>query len=154
MNANTNNFYETDYGLWLANQINSLKNHRWDELDIENLIEELEGLEQSNKRELDNYLVVILAHLLKWEYQPQGRSGNWKGSIFHGRKRIARLFKDEHSLMPYVSETLQVAYADSVEIAILETNLPADVFPVECPYSVNQILSLEFLPGDTEDIFS
>lgn len=144
--SNTNSLYDVDYGLWLANQIDSLKKHQWDSLDIDNLIEELEGLNRSNERELESYLVVILTHLLKWQYQPQARSGSWKGSIFNGRKRIARLFRQQPSLRPRVPELLPEAYADGVQIALLETGLPADVFPAKCPYSPNQILDLDFLP--------
>jgi len=150
MNTNASQLYDTDYGLWLASQIDSLKSHQWDDLDIDNLIEELEGLDQSNKRELDSYLVLILTNLLKWEFQPLSRSGNWKGSICFGRKRIARLFRDQPSLQPYVLEILQEAHTDALEIALLETGLPADVFPTECPYSADQILDLNFLPGDEE----
>ncbi|MUL34845.1 DUF29 domain-containing protein [Gloeocapsopsis dulcis] len=150
MSTNTNSLYDTDYGLWLASQIDSIRSHRWEELDIDNLIEELEGLNRSNERELESYLVIILTHLLKWEYQPQARSGSWKGSIFNGRKRIARLFKQQPSLRPRVPEFLPEAYADSIEVARLETGLPADVFPAECSYSPSQILDIEFLPGDSE----
>ncbi|AFZ31657.1 protein of unknown function DUF29 [Gloeocapsa sp. PCC 7428] len=150
MSTNTSKLYDTDYGLWLASQIDSLKSHQWDNLDIDNLIEELEGLNRSNKRELESYLVVILTHLLKWEYQPNSRSGSWNGSIFNGRKRIARLLKEQPSLKTYIPEILQAAYVDGVEIARRETGLPSDTFPTECPYSISQILNLEFLPGDEE----
>jgi len=33
--------------------------HNWDYLDIDNLVEELEGLNKSNKRELYSYTVVL-----------------------------------------------------------------------------------------------
>ncbi|MBE9191420.1 DUF29 domain-containing protein [Gloeocapsopsis crepidinum LEGE 06123] len=150
MSANTSKLYDTDYGLWLASQIDSLKSHQWDDLDIDNLIEELEGLNRSNKRELESYLVVILTHLLKWEYQPSARTGSWNGSIFNGRKRIARLLKEQPSLKTYIPEILPDAYADGVEIACRETRMPSDTFPPECPYSISQILDLDFLPGDEE----
>jgi hypothetical protein len=58
--------YEVDYGLWLETQLASLKQHQWEKLDIPHLIEELEALNRSNKRELYSYTVVVLAHLLKW----------------------------------------------------------------------------------------
>ncbi|MBE9191419.1 DUF29 domain-containing protein [Gloeocapsopsis crepidinum LEGE 06123] len=150
MSANTSNLYDTDYGLWLASQIDSLKSHQWDDLDIDNLIEELEGLNRSNEHALESYLVVILTHLLKWEYQPEARSRSWQGSILNGRKRIARLFKQQPSLKPRVAELVPEAYTDATEIATLETGLPADVFPTECSYSADQILDFRFLPGDEE----
>lgn len=77
------------------------------------------------------------------------RSGSWNGSIFNGRKRIARLLKEQPSLKTYIPEILPTAYADGVEIARRETGLPADI-SAECPYSPSQILDFDFLPGDEE----
>ncbi|OKH20377.1 DUF29 domain-containing protein [Chroogloeocystis siderophila] len=150
MSPNTNKLYDTDYGLWLASQIDSLKSHQWDNLDIDNLIEELEGLNRSNENALESYLVVILTHLLKWEYQLKARSRSWQGSILNGRKRIARLCKQQPSLKLRVSDLVPEAYTDAIEIATLETRLPADVFPTKCSYSADQILDFEFLPADEE----
>lgn len=92
------NLYDVDYGLWLQNQITNLQQQKWEELDLPHLIEELEALNRSNKRALHSYLVVLLAHLLKWQYQYKERSGSWEGSVGNRRKRIGRLFKDQPSL--------------------------------------------------------
>lgn len=136
--------YEIDYEHWLSNQIAKLKSHQWEELDIDHLIEELEQLNKSNKRELESYLVVVLAHLLKWQFQPERRSGSWLGSIQNGRRRIYRLFKDQPSLRSYMQEIFYDTYLDAREWAKEETGL--NLFPIECPYSVLQILDSEFLP--------
>ena len=150
MSTNTSRLYDTDYGLWLASQIDSIRSHRWDDLDIDNLIEELEGLNRSNKRELYSYLVVILTHLLKWEYQPQARSGSWESSIINGRNRIQRLFQEQPSLKPYVAEIVQQAHQEAILLASKETKLSMDAFPANCPYLPIQILDFDFLPGDEE----
>ena len=136
--------YDADYGLWLEDQIAKLKSKKWSDLDIDNLVEELEALNKSNKRELYSYLVVVLAHLLKWQFQSNHRSGSWKGSIKNGRRRIERLFKDQPSLKPYVEEILPEAYEEAREWAEDETGL--DIFPAFNPYSVQEILDPEFLP--------
>lgn len=138
--------YDTDYGVWLSEQINYLKSHEWEQLDIDNLIDELEGLNKSNKRELYSYLVVVISHLLKWQYQPQMRSGSWRGSISNGRKRISRLFKDQPSLKPYIAEILVEAYTDASAWASDEIEIPVSFFPPECPYTVEQILDADFFP--------
>ena len=138
--------YDTDYGVWLREQINHLKSHEWEQLDVDNLIEELEALNKSNKRELYSYLAVVLSHLLKWPYQPHMRSGSWRGSINNGRKRIGRLFKDQPSLKPYITEILVEVYADASDWASDETEIPTSFFPSECPYTVEQILDVGFFP--------
>lgn len=138
--------YDTDYGLWLAEQINYLKTHEWEHLDVDNLIEELEALNKSDKRELYSYLVVLLAHLLKWQCQPQNQSGSWEASIDNSRNRIARLFKDRPSLKPYISEILAETYLEAVVWASKETKLEKQIFPLECPYYLEQILDADFFP--------
>ncbi|MBV9385615.1 MAG: DUF29 domain-containing protein [Chroococcidiopsidaceae cyanobacterium CP_BM_ER_R8_30] len=139
------NLYDLDYSLWLEDQITNLRHRQWDSLDIDHLVEELEALSASNRRELYSYVVILLAHLLKWEFQPSYRSGSWKGSIQNSRRRIARLFKDQPSLRPYLSEILLEAYQEACELAQDETGLR--LFPFELPYGVEEILSLEFFPG-------
>lgn len=140
------NLYDLDYGLWLQEQITKLKQHKWQQLDVEHLIEELEALNKSNKRELYSYTVVLLAHLLKWQYQPDFRSGSWEGSIGNSRKRIERLFKDQPSLRPYLLEIVQEAYEEAKEWAHKETRLDINLFPDECPFSIQQMLYPKFLP--------
>jgi hypothetical protein len=41
---------------------------------MENLIEEVEDLARSEKREIKSRLRVLLMHLLKWQYQPHRRT--------------------------------------------------------------------------------
>lgn len=138
--------YETDYDTWLATQIQSLQQGKLEALDLPHLIEELEGLNKSNERELDSYLVVLLTHLLKWQYQPQLRSGSWSGSIKNSRNRMAKLFKQQRSLHKRLPEFLSAAYQDAKEWAAEETRIKADLFPVECPYTVEQLTDKNWLP--------
>ncbi len=138
--------YDKDYGLWLANQIAALRQQKWEGLDIPHLIEELEGLNRSNKRELYSYSVVLLAHLLKWQYQPQERSGSWEASIGNSRRRIERLFKDQPSLKNYLPEILPEAYEEAKEWAYKETQLDINLFPL-CPYLLEELMNADFLPN-------
>jgi hypothetical protein len=65
--------YAEDFYLWTQQQAALLRTGQWQELDYENLAEEIESVGRSAKRELGNRLEVLLAHLLKWQYQPEGR---------------------------------------------------------------------------------
>ncbi|WP_338070450.1 DUF29 domain-containing protein [Bathymodiolus platifrons methanotrophic gill symbiont] len=69
--------YNTDFYGWTQEQAALLKAGRLSDLDIDNLLEEVETMGRSEKRELDSRLTVLLIHLLKWQYQPvrRGRSG-------------------------------------------------------------------------------
>jgi uncharacterized damage-inducible protein DinB len=63
--------YETDFAQWLDRTAQLLKEKRFDELDLDNLVEEIEALNRSEKREVESRLEVLLMHLLKWHYQPE-----------------------------------------------------------------------------------
>jgi hypothetical protein len=79
-------------------------------------------------------------HLLKWDYQPDRRSGSWKSTIITQRKEIKRLLKDNPGLKRVVSEMLAETFSDAVEIASAETGLPDSAFPETCPYTVEQLM--------------
>lgn len=138
--------YDTDYGEWLRSQITSLQQAKWEELDIPHLIEELEALNKSNERELESYLVVLITHLLKWEYQPTMRCGSWQASIINSRNRIAKLFKQQPSLKSRCDEFIDDAYQEAVEWASVETKIRSDLFPETCPYQISRMLYKEWLP--------
>ena len=75
------NLYEQDFLLWIETTANLLRAGKLTEIDIANLIEEIESMGRSEKRELKNRLIVLLMHLLKWKYQPGKRSESWKNTI-------------------------------------------------------------------------
>jgi len=64
----------TDFNLWIQQTAQLLREHRWQEIDLENLIEEVEDLGKSERRAITSQLIRLLLHLLKWQYQPQPRS--------------------------------------------------------------------------------
>ncbi len=139
--------HEADRFAWLEQQTHLLKSGELDGLDITHLIKELESEMGNERRELYRRLRVLVAHLLKWQFQPEGRSNSWKGTIRTQRNDIARLFKETPSLRRFLADELAEAYPESVEWAADETGLLDDTFPIECPYSHDEILSRDFWPG-------
>ena len=73
--------YKADFNLWIEQTAQLLRSHRWHEVDVEHLIEEVEGLGKSERRSIASQLTRLLLHLLKWQYQPQRRSDSWLDSI-------------------------------------------------------------------------
>jgi len=63
---------------WLLHNVQLIRHERWSEIDGENIAEELEGMARSDKCQLINHLAVLLAYLLKWEFQPDKRSSSWR----------------------------------------------------------------------------
>ena len=146
--------YNQDFQQWIEHHISLLKEGRFNEIDAEHLIEELEDMGKSNLRELESRFVVLIAHLLKWEYQfkiLQNRwdsyTGNsWKGTIIVQRNEILKLLKHNPSLKRFLPETIVKAYPDALESAVEETGLPESAFPTECPYTIEQLLDKKFYP--------
>jgi hypothetical protein len=142
----TRNLYEADYLQWLESNLQQLRQGNYEQIDWENLLEEIEAMGRSEKRSLKSNLIVVLLHLLKWQYQPEKRSGSWERSIIEHRRRIKEALKESPSLKSYLTNILDESYTDSVKQAKAETRLPITIFPRECPYSLTSILDDEFLP--------
>ncbi len=138
--------YETDFYGWVQEQTALLRAGQYSALDMEHLIEEVESMGKSEKRELLSRLSVLLAHLLKWHYQPGLRSRSWSATIKEQRKMMDLLLKDNPSLHAHLGDLLQDAYEVAVLSAERQTGLSESTFPASCPYSLAQITDDGFWP--------
>ncbi|MFB2972476.1 DUF29 domain-containing protein [Aerosakkonema sp. BLCC-F183] len=143
--------YEKDFYAWTQEQTSLLRNQQWSQLDLQNLIEEIESLGKQQRQELRNRLSLLIGHLLKWEYQSSRRSRSWLATIRIQRLDVAELLEVNPSLKSYLEEALPKAYIKGVELAVKETELFRRTFPVECPYSLSQILEDSFYPGEASE---
>jgi hypothetical protein len=139
------NLYEADYLQWLETNLDNLRNQNYTQVDWENLLEEIEYMGKSERRSLKSNLIIVLLHLLKWQYQPERRSGSWERSIIEHRRRIKEALKDSPSLKPYLANILDESYTESVKQAKAEKRLPLEIFPQQCPYLLTSILDDQFL---------
>jgi hypothetical protein len=137
--------YESDLYAWTQENAAHVRAGRLDELDYEHLAEELEELMGNNRR-----LRVLLAHLLKWRFQPERRSSSWAGTLRSQRDDIGRLLKQSPSLRRLVPEEMREAYAAAVELAAVETGLARRTFPQCCPFDPAQTLDPEYWPPADE----
>jgi hypothetical protein len=138
--------YERDFCLWLEQQAALLREGRFAELDLTDLVEEIEALARKDKKAVKNNLIVLLTHLLKHQFQPAQRSSSWRGSILEHRRRLRDDFEESPSLRPHAAEVFARAYADAREQASTETGVPLHTFPTSNPYTLDQTLDPEFLP--------
>ena len=141
---NTN--YDTDFYAWANEQAALLRSGALSSADIENIAGEIESMGNSEKRELGNRLIVILLHLLKWQFQPKSRSSSWETSIIVQRNAVVRIVRDNPSLKPKIPEVLADVYDDAFVEAVEETKLPKSAFPATCPYTFEQIVDPGFWP--------
>jgi hypothetical protein len=140
---------DDDFALWAAEQAALLGSGRFDRVDIENVVGELEYLGNSQKSEITNRLRVLLSHLLKWQFQPSGRSNSWTATLVEQRTEIAEVIRRSPSLKHYPASALdERTYQIASLRASGETGLALGAFPETCPYTIEQILDPDFLPGE------
>lgn len=132
--------YEADFTQWAQQQADLCRQGRFNELDIEHLSEELESMGARERRELVNRLAILLAHLLKWQFQPERRGKSWRLTIKIQRLDVAALLQQNPSLRARLDEFMGTAYRRAILLAAGETGLDEDAFPALCPFSTEQLL--------------
>ncbi|MGK7896063.1 MAG: DUF29 domain-containing protein [Xenococcus sp. (in: cyanobacteria)] len=138
--------YDKDFCLWIETTANLLKEGRFSQLDIENLVEEIETMGRSEKNALESNLIIVFLHLLKWQYQPDKRSRSWKSSILEHRRRLHQAFKDSPSLKSFFANIFPECYQYGRKQASIETDLPLKEFPTESSFTIDEVLDEDFLP--------
>lgn len=138
--------YEKDFYAWALHSAELMREGKLSEVDIKNVAEEIESMGKSERRELINRLAVLLAHLLKWQFQPDRRGNSWKYTIKTQRFEVTELLNDSPSLKYELSKQLEHAYEKALLIAVNETDLSQDIFPDSCPFSLEQSLDSNFFP--------
>lgn len=138
--------YELDLVLWCEKQAGLLRARQFDQLDLDNLIEELEAMANRDRRELRSRLRVLIMHLLKHQFQPEANSRSWASTIRTQRHEIEELLEQSPSLERLVPQYAEAAFNKAVALASDETGLPRSAFPDANPYSRQELLDEHFLP--------
>jgi hypothetical protein len=143
--------YEQDFYSWTQQQAELLKNRQFEAIDIDNLIEEIESMGRSEKRELESRLMVLLLHLLKWEHQPIRKGRSWKLSIDEQRIQFLKVLEENPYLKSQIEHIITSAYKLAVVKAAKETRLSKKRFPEVCPWSLNELADEDFYPKSEEE---
>lgn len=140
--------HDVDFHGWTRQQSALLRAGRFDALDVENLIDEVESMGASERKELSSRLEVLIAHLLKWQFQPRRRGRSWELTIQEQRSRLLDHLAENPSLAnpDFLNASLAKAYKYAVIAARRETRLSGGVFPAACPYTLEEILQDGFYP--------
>jgi hypothetical protein len=135
--------YEADFYVWALAQADLLRARRFDALDLENLIEEVEGLADTKLAAVLNGARVVMEHLLKLQFSPATDPRNiWRASVREHRRRV------QIDLTPRIerllADQLPRAYAMARDDAAAGMrdhgeHSAADALPAACPYSLDQI---------------
>lgn len=150
-----NQLYEHDFNLWRQNIIEQIKEHRFNDIDWEHLLLELEDMGKSEKRSFISNLTILIAHLLKLTVQsdaPEMMKGSWYSSVTEHRFRVNKDLEENPSFKNYITEVFSKAYADARKLAIKErkkaqlgVRKPTDAeYPLDCPFLIEQLLDEDF----------
>jgi len=156
--TNWKELYEKDFYLWVMENLRLLKEKRYEEVDWENLLEEIEDMGRSELRSVISYISIILEHLYKLEnFKVSQEAGNsWIKSIINAREGLELMFDESPSLRGKAHQELEKSWRIAVKRLIAWFEYPENKalakrffgrlptekdFPSKCPYTFEQVLS-------------
>ncbi|WP_257292793.1 DUF29 domain-containing protein [Endozoicomonas sp. ONNA1] len=155
--------YERDFTQWLSQQRDLLANKRFEQLDLDNLLEALEYQVGNNLDSLESQLSRLIKHLLKYAYQKgvlqdpwvDYMLAGWSDSIIDSREQITILLKKYPSLNPKINNVFIDIYTGAKNGAIKEMNKYSRVkkqkltqasFPETCPWNLDKVREDDWYP--------
>ncbi|MCW6037394.1 DUF29 domain-containing protein [Spirulina subsalsa FACHB-351] len=138
--------YDLDREQWLSKTIDCLKHNRLEELDQQHLIEELEELGRREKKSVERFLEQIIRHLLLlqyWHSESEYNANHWKAEIMSFRGQLNEDLTQ--NLQNHLQENQANIYVKALNYVRQKTGYTVQ-FPEECPYSLEQLLAMNWLP--------
>lgn len=137
--------YDDDFYRWTNEQADLLRQGRFEDADLENIVEEIESLGRSEQRELESAYRLIAMHLLKSIIQPDRISRSWLNTIVRERNNAERTLEESPSLRAKRDSVFARAYRQARKEAASETGLPLTLVPEEPPFTREELESEDFL---------
>jgi hypothetical protein len=120
--------FEQDYILWVQENLSKLKVKDFENLDLDNVIEEFKSLIYTIKKELDDKLTNLLIHLLKRLYvNMPSQFERWQSDISFYRCGVELIFEDAPSLKENWDERFDFNYSSA--LYALSADYPDTNFP-------------------------
>ena len=142
--------YEIDDSLWLEETIELLKAKKFDALDLDNLIEELEDLGNEKRFRVASFLQQIIRHCLLlqfWTSEREYNQAHWQAEIISFQYQLKRYLTT--NLRQYLEQEFEQIYFESVRYVRQKTDNKVN-FPDICPYSLEELLDPNWLPSDNQ----
>ncbi len=138
--------YDQDFYAWAQHQATLIRQDTWRDIDRAHVAEEIAALSRRERHALRSRLLVLLRHLLQWQYQPDWQTPSWRYTMRDQRLAIADLLADSPSLRNEGAAVLTAAYQRARLRAANETRLPEASFPEVSPWTFAQVLADTFWP--------
>jgi hypothetical protein len=137
--------YHRDVYNWALQQAAALRAGDLERLDLTNLAEEIQDLGSEQLHKLTSAYRVILIHMLKWDHQPERRTRSWVTSIRSHQAAAGDVLEDSPGLRSRQPVALARGYRRARIDAGGETGLGEDAFPETCPYTLDEVMSRDFV---------
>lgn len=141
--------YEQDFSVWIEKTAKLLKQRRFDEVDWDNLIEEIETMGRSEKKELKSRLIAIIEHLLKliyWEAEKADNARGWRNTVIEQRNQLELVLEDSPSLKQVLINIFVECYQKERQNNLRKYELSSGMFPVEPCFTLEDVLNHDYLP--------
>jgi len=142
--------YNHDYLAWYEVTLKQIKNKDLKNLDLETLAEVLENLVRDIKRSGESYLKQIIIHLLLIEYWDSEKINHrhWASEITNFRDELETDMTT--NLRKHLEKQKVNLYQKSVKYVVIKTGLNKNIFPNQCPYTLEQLLNENWFPHNIE----
>jgi hypothetical protein len=138
--------YTQDFYTWTKEQAQLLRARKFDQIDLDQIVEEIEDMGRSQYDQLESQFDLLIMHLLKWLFQPSYRTASWANTIREQRRKIPRHLRKHPGLKGELAGMIADAYDSARQCAADETGLPLSLFPEKCPWTYEQTLDSDFWP--------
>lgn len=138
--------YDEDEYLWFFENAKLLREGKFDLADIEHIAETLEEMGKRESREVLSRMRILMMHLLKWTSQIDRRGNSWELTIKVQRYELNQELQDSKVLKNFAIENFNKVYKKAREFSSVETGLSLSTFPVEPPFTFEQILDEDYFP--------
>lgn len=143
------NLYDRDFYLWLQTTANLLKQRKLEMVDFDNLIEEIESMGRSERKELKSRLTVLIEHLLKmqyWQAEKVNNARGWRQTIVEQRRQLEYLLEESPSLRTLLAEVFGECYVNARKDILKKYELDAEMFPAEPAFTLEDTLNADYIP--------
>ena len=125
--------YETDGFGWACAQSRLIRQRRLDSVDWDNVAEEIESVGKSEQSAAESALRILMAHILKWQAQPERRGRSWALTIAEQRLRYEQRLARNPSLKAVAEEMRTRAFPRARIEAAREMDVPLRTLPLDPP---------------------
>lgn len=147
--VNAPSLYDTNFLLWVENTVACLQARKFENLDLENLIEEIDSLDRSDKRAVSSYLTRLCEYLMKiafWDSERDNCFRGWDSEIANFRAQIQEQLDTSPSLRPWLEKDFLKQYKLGRKLFLKSSGLTANAVPESPFFSLEQVLEDDWLP--------